>query len=235
LRARVLAQAFGDAVPRDEDLPGPDERRRYLALRTVRALGIVTPSWLWDYFRLAPPAGATKRAAGLALLRELAGEGLVRPATVAGLNEPAFVDTTVAPELDRVLQGATMQHTTLLSPFDSLIWDRTRARALWDYEVCFEAYVPPPKRRYGYYCLAILHQGKLVGRLDPKMDRATGRLLVRAVYLEPGVRVSDHLLTGLAASLRDLARFLGGQAAVVDENVGGHQVLGRALEEHLRH
>jgi len=92
--------------------------------------------------------------------------------------------------------------------------------------------VPPPKRRYGYYCLAILHQGRLVGRLDPKMDRAARRLIVRALYLEPGVAVDDSLLDGVAGALRGLARFLGADTVVVER--ADPALLAPALEDRLR-
>ncbi len=218
LRERVLAETFGGDIPPDDDLPSPDEVTCYFARRTLQALGIVTPSWLWDYFRLSPPAeGApSKRVAALALLNRLREEGEVVQAAVDGLGEPAFVARAALPDLERLRSGVTPRRTTLLSPFDSLIWDRARARALFGYEVCFEAYVPPPKRRYGYYCLSILHQGRLVGRLDPKMDRATRRLIVRALYLEPGGAVDDSLLDGMAGALRSLARFLGADTVIVE-------------------
>ena len=214
LHERALPPDLG--LPADHELPSLDERRRYLARRTLEALGVVVPSWLLDYFRLSPPAGMSKRAGALALLREFEAEGAALPARIAGLDEPAFIVSASLPDLARLRSGVRPARTTLLSPFDSLIWDRARARALFGYEVVFEAYVPPPKRRYGYYALAILHCGRLVGRLDPKMERAAGRLLVRALYLEPGVPVDDALLDGLSGALRDLARFLGGTRVVVE-------------------
>src|SRR5438067_2341476 len=131
-------------------------------------------------------------------LERLRDEGLVVPAATEGLQVGAFVDVTQLPRRDQMRSGNGPARTTLLSPFDSLIWDRKRARQLFGYEVCFQAYVPRPKRRYGYYCLAILHRGRLVGRVDPKMDRAARRLLARGIYLEPGVVVSDDLVVGLS-------------------------------------
>ncbi len=210
VRERVLREAFGKKVPTDDALPTQEERLRHFARRTVSALGVVTPSWLWDYFRLSLPNGAAKnkRTAGAALLDEMVGSGLVVPATVDGLAEPAYVATERLADLKRLRKGDTPDRTTLLSPFDSLIWHRSRCEDLFDYTVCFEAYVVPEKRRYGYYCLAILHNGKLVGRLDAKAQRAERTLAVRALYLEPGVVANDALLDGLADSLRDLARFL---------------------------
>lgn len=234
LRQRVLAEAFGDGAPPDDALPHDEERQRHFIRRTVRALGVTTPSWLWDYFRLAPLEGQarTKRAAALALLTALEQEGAVVPATIEGINEPAAVSSALLPVLERLRGGHQPARTTLLSPFDSLIWDRARARALFGYEVCFEAYVPPPKRRYGYYCLAILHRGRLVGRVDPKMDRAARRLIARAVHLEPSIAVNDELLAGLAGALRDLALFLGAATIAVDRSEPTE--LAPALAERLR-
>jgi uncharacterized protein YcaQ len=223
LRERVLAEAFGDDVPRDDDLPNADDCLRYFIRRTVRALGVVTPSWLWDYFRLVPPNGQTrgKKVYGAALLDELVQEGALVPAAVDGLREPAFVARERLLDLERLRAGDRPTRTTLLSPFDSLIWDRARTRALFGYEVCFEAYVVPPKRRYGYYCLAILHRGRLVGRLDPKMNRAERHLVVRALHLEPHVAATDELLGGLADALCDLARFLGAAEVTIDRSEPG--------------
>jgi len=235
LRERVLAEAFGDDIPRDDALPTPEEQLRHFALRTVHALGVLLPSWLWDYFRLSDshrslahamgatvgasaPRSPAKRASAQTLLDGFAREGIVVPARIAGFDEPAYLASGRLADLDHLRAGWTPQRTTLLSPFDNLIWDRARARTLFGYEVCFEAYVLPEKRRYGYYCLAILHQGKLVGRLDPKMDRRERRLIVRAVYLEPGVVLDDTLLDGLAGTLRDLARFLGGEAVTIERS-----------------
>jgi uncharacterized protein YcaQ len=234
LRERVLAGAFGRRIPRDEALPSAEERLRHFARRTARALGVIAPSWLWDYFRLAQRDGltGTKRAAAIAMLDELVTSGALTPATIDGLSEPAYVTRERLADLERLRAGYTPERTTLLSPFDSLIWDRARASALFGYEVCFEAYVLPDKRRYGYYCLAILHRGRLVGRLDPKVDRGGQRLLVRAVYLEPGAAVDDALLDGLAGSLRDLARFVG--VATIHVERAEPVWLAPALEERLQ-
>ena len=232
LREQVLAEAFGGVLPRDEDLPSLDERRRYLASRTVEALGVVTPSWLWDYFRLTPPAGRNRRAAALAQLQQFEGEGMVVPATIMGIEEPAFLSRAMVPMLDHLRAGAAPTRTTLLSPFDNLIWHRERARALFEYEVCFEAYVAPPKRRYGYYCLAILHRGRIIGRINPKMVRTTRTLLVRALYLEPSTTADDLLIRDLATALCDLARHLGAEHVQFGEQVP--PLLSTALEAQLR-
>ena len=227
VRERVLREAYSRRkLPRDDSLPSAEEQLRHFAKRTVRALGIVTPSWLWNYFRLreyAFRAGldgqrVNRRSTAQMLLDELVEQGKVVPAAVTGLREPAYIARERLADLKRMRAGGRPGRTTLLSPFDSLIWHRERARALFGYEVCFEAYVVPAKRRYGYYCLAILHQGRLVGRVDPKMDRAASELRIRTAYLEPGVEVDDALVEGLANALGDLARFLGARAVRVERS-----------------
>jgi uncharacterized protein YcaQ len=206
LRERVLTEAFPGGPPRDDELPPEPERRRQLTAKTLAALGVVTPGWLHDYFRFS--AEGHRRAEATALLDGMVAEGRAVPARIEGLREPAYLASERRADLAAARDGAATR-TTLLSPFDSLIWHRDRARALFGYEVHFEAYVLPEKRRYGYYCLAILHRGRIVGRTDLKSDRAAGQLRVRGLWLEPGVEADDGLIDGLAAALRDLAGFVG--------------------------
>lgn len=99
--------------------------------------------------------------------------------------------------------------TNLLCPFDSLLWQRRRAEELLGFRYRIEIYTPAAKREYGYYVLPILHEGRLVGRLDPKTHRDRGVLEVKSIYLEPGFRRDRNFDRGLAASLRDLSEFVG--------------------------
>jgi uncharacterized protein YcaQ len=96
------------------------------------------------------------------------------------------------------------KRVTFLSPFDRLVHDRARAEALWGFLYRLEMYVPKAKRRYGYYVLPILRGDRIVGRIEPLHDRATGELRVLGTWWEDGVRP-----VSLRAPLRDLARFLG--------------------------
>ena len=224
LRERVLADAPGEAAPADSALPTPQQWLDHFIRRTSSALGILTPGWLWDYFRLGPretlahpaAAGAAQLARAQSLLAAQARAGLLIPAQVEGLAGPVYLAPERLADLERLRAGARPTRTTLLSPFDSLIWHRPRASALFGYEVCFEAYVAPEKRRYGYYSLAILHRGRLVGRLDPKHQRREQRLIVRALHLEPGVAPDAELLDGLAGALRELAAFLGATSIAIE-------------------
>ena len=99
--------------------------------------------------------------------------------------------------------------TTLLSPFDPVVWDRARALDLFGFEYRIEVYTPAARRRYGYYSLPILHRGALVGRLDAKAHRKQGLFEVKALHLEPDVSADEDLVSGLAGALRDCAAWHG--------------------------
>lgn len=218
LRERVELEIVGAAV---NGYQAPQEERlAELTQRTLQTMGVVVPSWLFDYFRMVWPRSVTRggRKRAQHLLEAQVTSGNAVRAEIEGIHEPAYLSRDRLPDLDRLRAGARPERTALLSPFDSLIWDRARARTLFSYEVVFEAYVVPEKRRYGYYSLAILHQGRLVGRLDPKMDRETGTLIARAVFLEPGVAVDAALVDGIAGALRDLGRFLGAHTITVERS-----------------
>lgn len=100
--------------------------------------------------------------------------------------------------------GPVPRRVTFLSPFDRLIHDRDRAEALWGFRYRLEMYVPKPKREYGYYVLPILQGDRLIGRIDPVLDRKTGVLHVNGIWWEPGVKP-----VSLQKPLRSLATFIG--------------------------
>src|SRR5262249_21331975 len=95
--------------------------------------------------------------------------------------------------------------TTLLSPFDPLVWDRGRALDLFGFDYQIEFYKPAPKRIYGYYTLPILYDNRLIGRLDPKAHRKEGIFEVKALHLEPGMMVDDELVAELKSALQACA------------------------------
>ena len=118
--------------------------------------------------------------------------------------------------------------TTLLSPFDSFLWHRDRTRRLFGYDYTLEVYAPGHRRVHGYYSLPILHDGLLIGRLDPKAHRAERRLEVKAVHFEPwfakgaappvaswGTVDRDTAFAGVGQALRSLATFVGAETVTV--------------------
>jgi len=183
----------------DTSLPSSEEVDRTFTLRAVKALGIAFPNWVPDYFH-QPKKGMPQR------LEVLAQEGLLLHVEVKGLEGFAYVHPDRVDLIEDAISGNLEPTlTTLLSPFDPLVWDRNRALMLFDFDYKIECYTPAAKRRYGYFTLPILHRGKLIGRLDPKAHRAQGLFEVKALHLEPGVRVTKRLVTDLAAALHHLA------------------------------
>jgi len=193
----------------DWDTPSPEQTRRALTLKAVRALGVARARWVPDYFKM-PARGISL------LLEELAREGDLMPVTVEGWNTPAYVHPENRGLAEAAVDGRLRPSlTTLLSPFDPLVWDRARALEMFGFEYRIETYTPAAKRRYGYFTLPILHRGSLVGRLDPKAHRKEGVLEVRALHLEPGVAAREDLIAELRAALSSFAAWQGLQQLVV--------------------
>jgi uncharacterized protein YcaQ len=195
--------------------PTPEERRRFYVTGALRALGVATARWVADYFRdwARPYSVAKASAQGLA---ELATEGVAIPVAIDGLTEPVWLDAALLPRLDDLRAGRGQPAlTTFLSPFDNLIWHRGRMADLWDFHYRIEVYTPAPKRVYGYYTMPILHRGRLVGRIDPVVDRKQRLLTIRALHLEPDEKPTESLAQAIAGALWDFAGFLGADEVLI--------------------
>ncbi len=204
LAERVVPALWGNEAISEVDC------RRELTRRALGALGVATASWTADYFRTGGPSHLPVRTAA-SELRALAAEGAALQAVVEGIAGPCWLDPALLPLLDELRAGRGRPVlTTLLSPFDSLVWDRDRALTLFGFDYRLESYTPAVKRRYGYYTLPILDRGRIVGRLDPAYDRWTKVLTAKALHLEPWVRPSARLATAIDRAARDLVAFLGG-------------------------
>lgn len=147
-----------------------DEAQRRLLLRSADALGVATERDLRDYYRL--DVSDSKRR-----IAELVEAGELLPVTVQGWRQVAYCRGE--PRIPR-----RVRHSALLSPFDSLIWERERTERLLGFRYRLEIYTPQAKRVYGYYVLPFLHHERLLARVDLRSERATGRLAVHAVHLE---------------------------------------------------
>lgn len=204
LTERVLPAALGAVWPTEA------EERRYFVARALGALGVATPVWVADYFRTGGRPHVRPAAAAVEL-DALAVEGKAIPVAIEGVVGRAWLDAARAGDLAELRAGRGRPTlTTLLSPFDSLVWHRGRALDLFGFDYRLESYTPAERRRYGYYTLPILRRGRLIGRLDPSFDRRARLLTVKALHLEPGVRVGAALIADVAAALGDLTAFLGG-------------------------
>ncbi|MET3129805.1 uncharacterized protein YcaQ [Oxalobacteraceae bacterium GrIS 1.11] len=180
-------------------LPSPQETRRALLLKSVKALGLAKASWIGDYLRTRQPRLDPET---------LVAEGALLRATVEGWDEPVYLHPDHLALAGQAAGGAlSASLTTILSPFDPVVWDRRRALELFGFDYRLECYTPAAKRRYGYFTLPILRRGALVGRVDAKAHRADGMFELKSLALEPGLRLSARLAEDVAGALRRLAHW----------------------------
>jgi uncharacterized protein len=197
-------------LPEIQEIEQPDvwTERTILADRALQAMGVARPEWLNDYFRTkwgtrndAPPGPEE-------LLEHLVSQERAIRIEIEKLGT-AYVSADQNEALADVQNGYTPTRTTLLSPFDNLIWDRQRTLELFDFEYRIECYTPAPQRKYGYFTLPILRRGRLAGRVDPKIERKNGVFTIKSLHLEPGVRISQRLIEDLRGTLHAFAKWNG--------------------------
>ncbi len=185
-----------------DDNPNKQEAMERLMEASAQAHGIGTVRCFADYFRL--PVRESSAAVAALVTR-----GVLKPVTVTGWNAEAFVHT-------RATVPRHAQTRALLSPFDSLVFERRRLEQLFGFHYRLEIYTPAEKRKYGYYVLPFLLGENIVARVDLKADRQAGRLVVRGAFGEPDA--PSHTAVELAGELALMAQWLGLGDVVVQAN-----------------
>jgi uncharacterized protein YcaQ len=183
----------------DSKVPSLDQVYNQFVLNSVEALGVSKPEWIADYARLSKPRARVA-------LNALTDQGLLKTVPVQGWSTPGYYH----PANEAMLTVAREAHpllarTTLLSPFDPIVWHRARALDLFGFDYRIECYTPVAKRKYGYFTLPILYKNALVGRLDPKAHRKEGIFEVKSLHLEPGVEIDDELVAEVRKAIEDCA------------------------------
>lgn len=195
--------------PGPSGLPAPSEEEHvdWACSTALERLGVATPGELAAFWHAIKPGQA---AAWAARAVESGAAIAVSAGSCDGLPPKKAL---AIPDYKRRLARAPAppERTRLLSPFDPVLRDRKRAQRLFNFDYRFEAFVPAPKRRYGYYVLPILEGERLVGRLDPKLHRDRGELVVQRLWWEPGIRPTRARREALEAAVARFAAFVGAE------------------------
>lgn len=183
---------------KDDDLPTLEETYRYLVRESIRALGALRTDWVSDHYRFS-------KAITNQTLKELLEAGQIREIRVEGWKQPVLV----LPETyDLIQSGSSLPEPTLtsiLTPFDTLVCDRGRAKEMFGFDFTIEFYLPAPKRKYGYFLVPLLHRGQIVARMDVKANRQEKVFEVKGIFWEESFTPSDADLKEIAAAIQRCA------------------------------
>jgi uncharacterized protein YcaQ len=199
----------------DTVAPTIEQRDRYWLEQASLTLGICQPNQLigYNYFQRGPVRP---------VLEALIKEGVLVPVdgTMMDGSPQSFLAHRNNLELLQQAAEESIQaeRTTFLSPFDNVFWAPGRDEQLWGFRQKLEAYTPGPQRIWGYFCLPILHDDRFVGRFDPKMERKTGVLRIKAIYLEQGVKPGEELVSDVANAMRDFMGFHNAKELVIEKS-----------------
>ena len=192
---------------------------------SLLATGLCTPQQVADYTHM-------KRGLARPYVKSLMERGLahkVRAVNVKGETIDLLIHRDNIETLEKLAAGEFKpSRTTFLTPFDSLFWAKGRGKEFFDFAQVLECYKPAENRVWGYFCLPVLHNGNLVGRFDPKLDRKSGTLQIHSFHLESGIKPSERLVSDIAIAMRNFLKFHG--ASKISFGLLGNNELMKKLE-----
>jgi uncharacterized protein len=182
------------------------EQFRHRLLSRFRAHGLLGVAGVGDIFGGIGPAKPDPRFPGYpgrtALREELVADGAIVPVDVEGVRGKRFV---LAEEIGLLEDPPEPSPSVaFLPPFDALVWDRPLLGSLFDFDYVWELFIPPEKRRWGWYVLPMLFRDRFVGRIEPRIDREGGRVEVLDLWWEDGF--APHRADGFVDAMKDALR-----------------------------
>ena len=200
----------------DVEVPTSEATALHVLERSAKALGISTAAQIADY------SHDMGRNDARPFVEQLLDHGVliqVRVEDAAGDDFTMVIHKDHKDYLESAADGSMKaQRTTFLSPFDSFFYPKGRDVQLWGFRQVLEAYKPASQREWGYYCLPILYKDRLVGRLDPRLDRKTGKLHLEALYLEPDIEADGGMISAIAFALKDFMKFHKANELIIEQS-----------------
>ncbi|ACT01772.1 winged helix-turn-helix domain-containing protein [Paenibacillus sp. JDR-2] len=189
---------------------GREEAERSMLFKYFRAYRVFEPSdsrFGWLRYSAAQRRDAIKQFIQSGILAEVSVEGLKHPYYVLSSDAEQVLahHDTAGEEQDQALEPEASE-ITFLPPLDNLLWSRKRLEDLFHFEYRWEIYTPAVKRKYGYYAMPILAGDRLIGRMDPRLDRKENVLKVELLHFEPDVKVSPGLRKNVKKALKEFAK-----------------------------
>lgn len=176
--------------------------------RTLRAIGVATPTEINRYLL----RGRYLDLKGV--LDRLIEQSVVCRVQVEGLRGTRYALASDVDTLQRIGSEDWPEETALVPPFDNMVFHQARTKELYGFDYVREQFLPEKKRKFGTYVLPILWGDRFIGRIDPRMDRATRRLEIKAVHAEPGAPRGKRVAAQLAERIEQLAEFLSAETVV---------------------
>jgi hypothetical protein len=222
------AELLAKRVPQREQL-------RHKLLSRYQASGLLGTGGqaeLWSGVREYDEDGKLNAAPLRASLRaELVEAGALLPVAVEGVRGGRFVPSTALPDLERaeaelaggLATGSAAPAVSFLAPLDPLCWDRDLLRQLYGFDYVWEVYVPAAKRRWGYYTLPLLFGDRLVGRIEPRIERTARTVTILGLWWEAGVepKATPGLVDAMREALSDYLAFAGADRLRWGEGLSG--------------
>lgn len=210
----TLSEMFLPEWVEKEDLE-EEEVERVAAQKAIRALGTASPREINYYF----PRGRYENLKKT--LEHLQGESMIHQVHVVGLggNDERYVHDLDIGLLESLQSDAWQPRVSLLPPFDNLLTVRGWTSRIFDFKYALDMFFPEEKRKFGYYVLPILWGDKLIGRVDPRLDRQKEKLLINSVHAEPGSPSDKEVASMIKGTIERLAEFLGAKEVVYSARV----------------
>jgi uncharacterized protein YcaQ len=195
----------------DTSEPTEDERTKFFVTRTLASLGATKPVDIKSYYQTwCVKLGLTTKQIQ-ALLDGLVEKDLATKVSIEGIRTPYYCLVEDAVRLDELDRDWSYGDVRLINYFDSLLWHSDRLETLFGFERVLEVYLKPEERKFGYFTIPILYGDKLIGRLDPKLERKEKKLILRGLWYEADFKPDEVYNNEFDKTLNGFARFNGAE------------------------